>query len=174
MTANQNDPSTVTPDQEARLRGDLTSVADHHLPVPDWAEVVNRSTGSAGMPLVPLTRIDQADTSDGRANRLRRSQRNRFLAVAAVLVLIAGVAGALVLANRDTSAPPTQVATRPDTDTGWYVPTDLPDGWKVKSVQPFDVTLVGPGRLALWTAADQSASITYASEPAELHRVVFR
>jgi hypothetical protein len=60
------------------------------------------------------------------------TDRGRLLAVAAVLVLVAGVASALVLTRGGDDDRPA-VRIEPPA-TGWYIPHQLPKGWELASV----------------------------------------
>lgn len=84
-------------------------------PITDaWAEIESRT---AGEPTALPTST---------ANPSAR----RWLAVAAAVVLLAGSAVVLAATRGEDASP---VTSGRQESTGWYVPTDLPDGWRLTS-----------------------------------------
>lgn len=92
-------------------------------------------------------------SSDGRRPR-------RWLAVAASLLLVAG--GAAVALKAGSNGDSRVTSGTPASETGWYAPPDLPEGWKVLSVT---ASRGGPTCAAWgteWTRPGEGAvSLTY-------------
>lgn len=148
------------PDDDRRwFRSAIEPVVDAD-PVPDdWEAVRARVTGEGPTPVA----------LGAAADRPRRTGRLAFAAAAAV-ILLAGVVGVLALTGDPAGDP---VATEPPTTddaseaTGWYVPTDLPDGWTVRAAELDLVTLDCPCRTAVWVSPDRARTLTHFAGPAE-------
>ncbi len=151
------DRSDARPDG-AELSDRLDAIADRHVPVPDWSDVVHRADSPPAIPLRPVV-----------AAGGRRPLGRTAIAVAAALIVVVGAVGVFVTTRDDDGDPLEAGPAGPDDaeviDTGWYIPSPLPDDWEVTSIETQTTTLVGPGTLAVWAAPDGSASLTYASEP---------
>ncbi|CAN5891592.1 hypothetical protein BH23ACT2_BH23ACT2_02500 [soil metagenome] len=124
-------------------------------PVPDaWDEISARASGArpAEVPRAP----------NG------RSEPNRLAIAAAVVVVLAGVFGVVAL-TADPAGDPDVItgAADPSAAPGWYVPTDLPDGWSIRSVELTLAMLECPCRTAVWVADEESSSLAFFSGPTE-------
>lgn len=96
----------------AWFRSQVDPVLDAE-PVPDaWASIAARTLGDVPAP-VPA-----------------RSTSARWLAIAAVLALLAGLAVVVAATRSDDTTSLT--ADEPDA-TGWYIPSSLPEGWKLRT-----------------------------------------
>lgn len=151
------DPRPSPDDADARwFREVLAPVVDTQ-PVPDgWREIAER-VGSTDATVVHL--------EPSRPDRATRSRRGRQLLVAAAVLAVIGMVAAFVLTRGSDDDARTVVAVPgPDDDaTGWYVPTDLPEGWRLAEVQTDwrDVEgFVGscPCTLTSWQQADRPAA----------------
>lgn len=111
------DPSS-TSGEARRLRRHLdTAVA---APVPDaWDRI--RARVEDGSTVVRLDRPNE-----------RRLSGRVLLGAAAAILVVAGVVAAI--ATRGDGPGPGRVHTAPDGPTGFYVPGDLPEGWRVRDI----------------------------------------
>lgn len=120
-------------DDDARwFRTHIDPLVDQDVP-DAWDHIRDRATG-AGPTVVPLPAA---------AGRSRPGRR--MIATAAALVLVAGAVGLAVLATR--SGDDDRLATDAST-TGFYVPGDLPEGWRVTSVYVHEARSDDVDRLA--------------------------
>lgn len=124
---NREDPTDAA---DARwFRATVAPVVDTKR-VPDaWDDIRARATGEAP------TDVRLAPAAD----RPTPTPRRRMALVAAAVMAVAGLGGAVaVTRGSDDGTDETVVAAPPDGNseaTGWYIPEDVPPGWKLESVE---------------------------------------
>ena len=121
----------ATPDDARWFREAVAPVVDAQPVLDGWREIAERV--SSGDPTVVHLEPAGADRP-GRATRSRRGRQ--LLAAAAVLAVIGLVAAFVLTRGSDDDAQTVVAVPGPDDDaTGWYVPADLPEGWRLAEVQ---------------------------------------
>ena len=169
MTDDRHDRTAETPDDDATA-GDarwFRAAVDPVVggPVPDaWTAIRDRATGAAPT-VVPL-----APVNPGRTTR-------PWVLMAAALVAFAAVAGtvfALVARDDDQGTVMSDVADGP---TGFYVPTNLPDGWEVGSFGSSVDTIWSewcPCEFTEWRSGRRILSATRTTEDVDVSGDSFR
>lgn len=116
-------------------------------------------------PVAPAPPLDPFGRTPARPDA--RSGGRRALAVAAAVLVLVAVVGVVAVALRGSDPDPQEAPALVEAGapTGWYIPTDLPDGWSVRSVTNGGSTLVCPCVRRLWAGPDASW-IGYSSDPA--------
>lgn len=146
MTDPPTDPTDPL-DEDARWFRDAVDPVLDARPVPDaWAAVRDQATGVA----VSLA-----------VRQRSRRPTHRWLAAAAVVGVLAAIGGAMVATTGGDDDADLAVD-GPEGPTGFYVPTDLPDGWMVRSLQERTSTFVAeecPCEQGTWTDGERSISI---------------
>lgn len=125
MTDPSTAPTDPTDEDACWFRAAVDPVLDAR-PVPDaWDEVRDRATGAV-TPALALS-VTGRPVSPAR----------RWFLAAAVVALLAAIGGVVVVTDRGGDDPTDLAVDGPDDGgpTGFYLPTALPDGWKVSSVQ---------------------------------------
>ena len=120
MTAPDDPTRPAERDLETRLRSSLAARAASVGIESDEEDLRRRIEGRSDLPL------------GATVHRLRWSYP--LLRAAAVLVVLAAIATVAVVATRPDRHDPV-VRTDPGSATGWYIPTGLPAGWKVRAVE---------------------------------------
>jgi hypothetical protein len=143
------DPTAAS--QVRHLRRTMDAVVDRATASPDgWAELRTRVLGGDSTP--PLAVVPS-----------RRGTRP--LLVAAALVVVAAIGAALVVVQQRRDEGRVRTTEAPaGSPGGWYIPRDLPKGWKPLSVSGGPETIPCPCRSAIWREPDGAGWVWFRTE----------
>ena len=140
----------------ARDAADRAWFRAHLDPIVDpMAEATDRVEVEPGWPALAAS-VAAAETPQPLTTASRRPHA-WVLGAAAVVVALLAFASVVALTRDDDPSEP--LATVPEDPTGWYVPSGLPDGWELQSVEAYPGQEACERKGSQWTDPEGDRSV---------------